>query len=754
MFGLNKVKSRLIYKYTLSYLLVFLIPFIIMSAIIYHNSVYSLRQEIEQSNINKLKQAKDMTDGRMKELKKLAARISYDPRLTPYMTSHDYYGGEAIDELKKYKANSSIIEELFVYYHGENVIYSSSGTYSLDTITKQMYQFDRWKKKNLINDLHTEKPIIRPAENVTVNKNGKKRMMTYLYPIAPNSTSPYGTVMYFIEESVITDLIQNILGEFQGNVYIINENNQVVVSNVNDTGISPDNLDRLMVSSQGVNNVEIGGKDYSLGSVKSNISGWTFLTLMDTDQFFERVLQVRIFIILILISVVFAGFGAAILFARKQYRPIQNLSELVKNNQKRNASFDDKNELESIRNSITKAFKDRDSMSEKMDLHEPFARDQILIKLLKGDLSDNEEIDSLLTSLNIVLRDDHYFVIMVSFEKNAFEEGKFKEREKVVNLLSQVSFQEVTAYGVELINSNAIALVVSIEGVTGTAKGQYRMIVPKIKRLIQENASITPTIGVGGTYNDKSRINLSFIEALATIEYKFVNRQGSIIYFEDISSQPEQALGYPKEEQLKFVQSLKQGDKTVATEALNNMFGSFANEDLPIQLVKCVCFDIINTVLKTVSEIGLSGHVQDLKSIVDFHSIEQLERTLHSVVIDICKEVESNKRNHNSELRDEILNYIKANYKTSGLSLENTAEEFKLSVSYLSRFLKGQTGVTFTQCVLHLRMEEVKKRLKETNQAIKEIVTEVGYMDVANFTRKFKKIEGVTPGQYRKLYRK
>lgn len=307
MFGLNKVKSRLIYKYTLSYLLVFLIPFIIMSAIIYHNSVYSLRQEIEQSNINKLKQAKDMTDGRMKELKKLAARISYDPRLTPYMTSHDYYGGEAIDELKKYKANSSIIEELFVYYHGENVIYSSSGTYSLDTLTKQMYQFDRWKKKNLINDLHTEKPIIRPAENVTVNKNGKKRMMTYLYPIAPNSTSPYGTVMYFIEESVITDLIQNILGEFQGNVYIINENNQVVVSNVNDTGISPDNLDRLMVSSQGVNNVEIGGKDYSLGSVKSNISGWTFLTLMDTDQFFERVLQVRIFIILILISVVFAG---------------------------------------------------------------------------------------------------------------------------------------------------------------------------------------------------------------------------------------------------------------------------------------------------------------------------------------------------------------------------------------------------------------------------------------------------------------
>ena len=32
---------------------------------------------------------------------------------------------------------------------------------------------------------------------------------------------------------------------------------------------------------------------------------------------------------------------------------------------------------------------------------------------------------------------------------------------------------------------------------------------------------------------------------------------------------------------------------------------------------------------------------------------------------------------------------------------------------------------------------------------IKEIVAEIGYIDVANFVRKFKGYEGVTPGQYR-----
>ena len=39
--------------------------------------------------------------------------------------------------------------------------------------------------------------------------------------------------------------------------------------------------------------------------------------------------------------------------------------------------------------------------------------------------------------------------------------------------------------------------------------------------------------------------------------------------------------------------------------------------------------------------------------------------------------------------------------------------------------------------------------LDETNYAIKEISALVGYYDVNNFIKTFKRAEGVTPGQYR-----
>jgi len=41
--------------------------------------------------------------------------------------------------------------------------------------------------------------------------------------------------------------------------------------------------------------------------------------------------------------------------------------------------------------------------------------------------------------------------------------------------------------------------------------------------------------------------------------------------------------------------------------------------------------------------------------------------------------------------------------------------------------------------------------LKKTSGSVKEIVVEVGYIDVSSFTRRFKREEGVTPGQYKKL---
>jgi AraC-like DNA-binding protein len=101
---------------------------------------------------------------------------------------------------------------------------------------------------------------------------------------------------------------------------------------------------------------------------------------------------------------------------------------------------------------------------------------------------------------------------------------------------------------------------------------------------------------------------------------------------------------------------------------------------------------------------------------------------------------------------EQILAYIRQHYLHHQFSLEEVAEQFKLSMSNLSRLIKDVTGETFTDYVFDLRKEKVKEELLHTNLPIKDVIISVGYTDVTSFNRKFKKIEGITPGQFRKHF--
>src|SRR5699024_6209210 len=371
------------------------------SYVVYNSSVTELRKEIEQSNINKLKQAVSETNERVGEMGSMAARIAMDSRLTPYMMEHKFYGNQAINELKKYKANNSIIEELFVYYHNnENTVYSASGLYTINALQRK-YHFKNWEKDRMLADLNTTETNIIAAKDVTGKDNTEKRLIVFLYPIAMNSPYPYGTVMYFVDESVLTGLIQNMFGDFQENTYIFDENNEIISSAVTDPSISREDLNKVLQGKKGIEKMKLNGKDYSVSSVKSEFNNWTFVTLMDSDQFFERVGKKKTIIIAFLASLLVAGLFIAILLGKRQYRPIKNLADMTNRKGASDADKQNTNELERIRSTVSNVFASYDHLSETIDLHKPFAKDQLLIQLLKGHLQKASEIDALFQSLHI-----------------------------------------------------------------------------------------------------------------------------------------------------------------------------------------------------------------------------------------------------------------------------------------------------------------------------------------------------------------
>lgn len=747
----NYFRSKLFLKYIWSYLFILLLPLILITVFIYENAVSNLRSEIEQSHLNQLTQTENIIDARMKELSEIASRVSYDERLTPFRVHDSYYGGEAIQALDQYKATSSIIGEMFLYFHKDEKIYSSEGMSSLDVFVNN-YSFHNWKQADLVQDLNSVVfPSMRPADLVNRNTHLQQSMLAYLVPITPNSTNPHGTIMYLIPESELTGLINSILGKYKGLSYIFDNNGQILTNNQQGESLMDAEAKSLYKLPSGIHSKTINGEQHSIVSVKSEENGWTYMTLMPSSQFFSSVLHVRSFIIMLFCIVVLVGAAIALMLAKMQYQPISMLVEFAnsKSKSKRSAgeSAPSGNELEHIRTALQ-------DYSSRVDLQEPYARNHFLSMLLKYGNAQSMTPD-LLEAFDLQFNRSHHFVMVIGWAQFEDHPDDRQDRQEIIELLAQVEFPELIAhaYGVELPQPDQLALIVSFDLDSNLEEFTHvRHIVEAIRSNMLEMFDLIPMIGVGLCYSNPDQINQSFIEACSAFELRMSTGNGAVTYFEKLSYTPDHTYWIPNNVLMKLSQSLKLGSYDVAAQIISPTIRGLQSSDLSTLVIRCISFDILNTMLKTASELGIHNVMQEIAPHMNFNSLDELERNFLNLASRICTQVERNTKKEEHSLMDQVVAYIDSHFMDHTLSLETISSEFAISPSHVSRSFKEKMGLNFIPYIWKKRVEEVMHHLKTTNDPLKDIIIRVGYLDTPNFIRKFKKETGYTPGQYRKLY--
>lgn len=103
-------------------------------------------------------------------------------------------------------------------------------------------------------------------------------------------------------------------------------------------------------------------------------------------------------------------------------------------------------------------------------------------------------------------------------------------------------------------------------------------------------------------------------------------------------------------------------------------------------------------------------------------------------------------------LTKKIKEYINSNCLRS-ISLEELANEFHVSLYYLSHVFKKETGSTPMQYHISRRMDEAKRLLLTTEMSVQEIAIRIGYENPNHFYLPFKKATGNSPEKYRNALR-
>mgnify|MGYP001181043631 FL=1 len=734
------IKSRRYYQYLFSYIALVVVLLVVISGVVYRSFFHTLRKEVEHSTTIMLAQIRDAMDLRISEMNRIALQIAANTQLTPFMVTDGGYGMfKAVAELRKYKSTNLFIHDVILYYDRDPTqMFAASGTYDTDTFFGYVYRFSNWNQEGFIRTVSSiSTPVMRPLEPVFTSNFYPERYAVYLYPLSGNEGNAYGTVLFLIHEQALAGLVNNVLKDYTGGMAIFNENGEAVfrlvrgededvISAVWDTA-------RRMPKPETVLEVEADGRKYSVLRLQSVFNDWSFVAVLPTDQWLAKVNESRSLFHLTVIAVFLLGVAMAVALSFNSWKPVHKMAQ------------------------------EKEGLLHRLRSQANALNEQVVLSLLKGKAKNRQQCEELLSLSNLRFDKPHFAVMLFLID----DYGKFRKENSptmqdilkysLTKVVEELSQDIGSGYGVELIDDRGIAFLLNFDVNEGGIE-RIREVAEKAKQFFKRYFRLTVTVGIGSICNDAATIPQSFVQASHAGRYRFVKGGDRVICYSEIERDKKWEYAYPVELQNRFVKAIKQGNGEEAVAAVRGAIRCIVEQQMVIEAAECVCFDIVNAMMKTLMELNIEieGEIAEILErlvVPRFETVEELEHFAADACRQVCRRVSEQKESKNVVLLRNMLAYVHEHYADPTVSLEKIAAEFGLSPSYATRFFTDQTGSPLMRYIDSLRMEKAKTLLKETDLCLKEIIDRVGYVDVTNFIRKFKRMEGIPPIRYRSLVR-
>ncbi len=760
-FALKIRMSRYFYKNFFSIMILIAIIWLIIGSFLYGNFIDTLRSEIIKSNISELSQVKNNMDMHFKEMSRIVVNISNNPEFLFYSGGQAGNSIRTVYELEKYKASNEFIYDIFFYRnYGQDKnrkIYTSNGEVSTDLFFKYLYHYNDWREEDFYKAIDKmDYRLIRPTEPVRINQNMDTSIITCIYPLPINESRPSSVVIFVIEQKALNQLINNIFKLNSGYIYMLDENGKPVFYDSEGTeAVSPpDFFGKIDLSGldKDVNELEIDNINYSIVKLHSDYNKWDYIMVIKSDQLLLQVYRIKNLFNYSLYAVLFIGTIIAFGLALENHRPLRRLTNNIsKINNHPNSKYGD--EIEYIYSFI-------EQTSEK---NKNLLKEQFLTDLVNGKYINRSQAYIAMNETSLNFNYSFFEAAVIFIEEHARQRDKENETRQIDIKFDILMWMEdilkssgLQGYGVDFNEDRSIGAVFNF-GDCCEAEKQAEQILCSMQDFFSDSCSLT--IGVGGVYEGMERVGESFAEAKKAACYKFLMGKGKIIYYREINeSRQNRKYRYPVHIEAALTRALKDSDEDEVKQAMAGLGTYIASRQFSIEAIRCIGYGIINSVIILLDEMHIEAgdiFIEDgnYDFILTFDTVELMLEYLSTFCMKICEYNIEQKELKNFQFKNRIFDIISDSLHSNTLSLAVIASECGVSQSYISRYFKIQTGCSLMQYVDNLRMNEVKELLKDTDLGLREILSRVGYIDEANFIRKFKKIEGITPIKFRQLVR-
>lgn len=259
-------------------------------------------------------------------------------------------------------------------------------------------------------------------------------------------------------------------------------------------------------------------------------------------------------------------------------------------------------------------------------------------------------------------------------------------------------------------------------------------------------------VGCGRLYRSEYQLNVSYQEALlAYVSRSFM--EGERFRGIDRVERRIANLHEPWVTAEELREFLKAGDQEAVKKSVRRLLESaladhrdllFQGEKnrLNIGQIRIFFANFVDSVLRDWPEEG------NLTAILEARDIDELLRIVDGMLLSFCERQQTDSGGHKAALVRDAKEYIREHF-AERLTLEEVARRVYINPSYLSRLFSEVEGCNFSDTIAQIRIQKAKEYLKDYRNKVYEIAEMVGYPNVKHFMRVFKKMEGMTPTEYR-----
>ncbi len=730
-----------------------LIPIVIMGTFVYGNFMKILKEEVLTNNLNRLNNISNQIDTQLSQLDQIRSQIFLNKDLRPfYFQNSPLKGMVARDELKSYTTINPLLEDIILYYRGDHFLYSSTSSYEISRFINYIYHYENWSEEEFTNTLLSlQSPLVRLGEPITTFPNEKENMLTFLYPLSNTNINPYGTVLFLIPEKAFQNMLQQELKGYDENSIILDhENNIITALRYEDYLFSQEFQNFLSSSNKNQQETIILNKEkYFLSYVSSPQTKWSYVTLTPVEQVMAKIKIAQKRFMYVLLIIVLLGSVATYGMITLNYNPIRQLKLYTEKLWNNNTSS---NEIEAIKNTLDHLSNENLQLQGKVKAHQYAAKPYLLFQILNGHIKNIEECNSKGKEIGVSFTKNCYFVAI--FQVHSTQPIEQQEKQSIIKIIEEQLPNFMQGYGREDLQNNAIIFIFNID--ESALCHIERTLLELQQKALTQVLSSPVTIGVGKAYSDFSSIPESYLEAITALDYRFIQGNGKVIFFEYVMAQQTSVSPYPTRQMTTLKQSIKQGRMDEVDDILKELLDFIQNTPIPLFVARGLCFDLINGVAQTMHELHqefiLSTQYPDILSLTKFETVEELTDVIKQLCYDLNQYIKEHKEKQEQDLIQEIVKYLQENFDSHQFSIQNAADEFQMSLPAFSQYFKDVSGQTISDYVTYLRMEKAKELLLTEDIPLKEIAHLVGYYNVSSFIRRFKQLSGITPGEYRKQH--